>query len=295
VNRGAQGLPLRQTILRAVGVLLLVAAILKAQGFGVTPVSALGWLSAAWIQVGLIEAEVLLACWLISGKAPLAAWLVACMTFSMFAGVAFFQAWIGRATCGCFGRLALNPWYAFLIDLGVLAALGLGHPELKSLWREPRTVLLRPLTAAAGWFVGGAVVFAVLGVIAVHCFGSFDAALAHLRGERIAVQPHFVDVGTASIGELHEVHVRIANYTEGSVRLLGGTSDCSCVVTKDLPMTIRAGEAKDFLVELRHTGAPGFFTRTARLLTDDAQSPVVWFRLTGRNLATPAVDAAPID
>jgi Protein of unknown function (DUF1573) len=265
------------------GALLLLAAALKAHGLAVAPVSAMGWLSAPWSQVALIEAEVLLGLCLLTGVAPLGSWTAACVAFTAFAAISLYQALIGRASCGCFGRLALNPWYAFGIDVAALAALAPSPPDLRPLWREPRTALLRPLGIATGWLAGGMLAFAGLVGAAAYQYGSFDAALAHFRGNRVAVVPALVDVGDGTVGDTREATVAVTNYTDRPVRVIGGTSDCSCVVTENLPLAIPPGETRSLLVRIQLTGQPGIFTRTANLLTDDGQSSVLRIRLTGRS------------
>jgi hypothetical protein len=129
------------------------------------------------------------------------------------------------------------------------------------------------------------VAFAVLAGAAAYQFGSFDAALAHFRGNRVTVTPALVDLGAGAAGDTREATVMVTNFTDGPVRVIGGTSDCSCVVTEDLPLTIPAGETRSLLVRVRLTGQPGIFTRTANLLTTDVQAGVVRFRLTGRSFA----------
>jgi hypothetical protein len=128
-------------VCRVLGVLLLAAAGLKAQGLGVDAVGRLGILSAAEFQLAVIEYEVFLGVWLLSGRRPLGAWLLALVTFSGFAVVSFYQGWIGQTSCGCMGQLVtLSPWYALGIDLVAITALLLARPDLKLLWGKPRSV-----------------------------------------------------------------------------------------------------------------------------------------------------------
>jgi hypothetical protein len=86
------------------------------------------------------------------------------------------------------------------------------------------------------------------------------------------------------LGDSREVEVSVANYTDRQIRIIGGTSDCSCVATMDLPVVIPPGEARPVTVAIRLGTNPGIFTRTARFVTDDHQSPAIYFRLTGRTL-----------
>jgi hypothetical protein len=187
---------------RLLGVLLLVAAALKAHGAAVGPVSSMGWTSAAWFQAVLIIAEVGLGGWLLSGIAPLGSWMLALIAFVTFAGFSAYQGSIGQSSCGCLGRLSdsVSPWYTFGFDLLVLTGLAFGRPDLAPLWQAQRATLARPLLGTAGWFAGGAFVFAGLVAAASWQFGSLDAAVAHMRGQPVAVVPQLVDVGDGNIG-----------------------------------------------------------------------------------------------
>jgi hypothetical protein len=243
----------------------------------------MGAFTSAWFQVMLIQTEILLGLLLLSGRAPIGAWLVAFVLFTCFAVFTFYQGWVGYSSCGCFSR-PLSPWIAFGIDVGVLAALGIGRPDLAILRHNPRRVLERPLIAAAGWFGGGAIVFSGLVGAASWHFGSLDAAAAHIRGEPVAVVPHSVDIGDGTLGESRKVQVRVTNYTDRPLRIVGGTSDCSCVTTIDLPIMIPAGESRAVVVAIRLSASPGIFTRTALFVTDDNQFPAIYFQMTGRSL-----------
>ncbi|HEY7314869.1 MAG TPA: MauE/DoxX family redox-associated membrane protein [Gemmataceae bacterium] len=177
--------------------LLLVAAGLKLNGLAVDPVGRMGLFSMPVFQIAIVEFEIFLAAWLLWGRQPLGSWATALGAFSIFAAVSAYQGWIGRASCGCFGRLSVSPWSAFGIDLAVLLALVVGRPDLAAVRQHPRRILTNILPAAYG-LSGAAVVLGVLAALASLLFGSPDAALAHLRGERISLYPRLVDVGTGA-------------------------------------------------------------------------------------------------
>jgi hypothetical protein len=208
---------------RFLGVLLLAVAALKLNGLAVDPVGRMGLFSVPAFQIAVVEFEIFLAVWLLWGRQPLGSWAVALGVFTVFAAVSAYQGWIGRASCGCFGRLSVSPWYAFGIDLAVLLALILGRPDLAAV-RQPRLLLANVLPAVYG--LGGAlVVLAMLAGLASLRYGSPDAALAHLRGERISLYPRLIDVGTGAPEEVREAAVEVVNRTDHPVRLIGGTKD----------------------------------------------------------------------
>jgi hypothetical protein len=264
------------------GILLLAAAALKVAGLGVAAVGPIGIFSAPAFQVGVIGFEVFLALWLLSGRNPIGSWLLSLTAFTAFAGVNAYLGWIGQASCGCFGRLAVNPWYVFALDVGILVALVAARPDLGPLWANPRAAVSRVLAPAALGLAGVAAVLGVLAGVAYLGFGSPDAALAYLRGERISVRPWLVDVGAGAPGETRETTVELVNRTDQAVLLVGGTADCSCTALGDLPVTIPAKESRMITVQLRLPGTPGIFKRDVHLLADDQGMRVVPFRLAGR-------------
>jgi hypothetical protein len=209
---------------RFLAVLLLTAAVLKLNGLAVDPVGRMGLFTVPAFQIAVIEFEFFLAVWLLWGKQPIGSWATAIGVFTVFAWVSAYQGWIGRASCGCFGQLSVSPWYAFGIDLAVLLALILGRPDLEAVRRQPWQLLLSILPALYG-LGGAAVILASLAGLAKGFYGSPDAALAYLRGERISLYPRLVDVGTGAPAEEREAAVEVVNRTDHPIRLIGGTKD----------------------------------------------------------------------
>lgn len=182
------------------GALLLAAASLKAYGMGVDPVASSGAFSAPAFQFLVVGFEILLGAWLLSGIYPLGAWLTVLLAFVGFAGVSFYQGWIGQASCGCFGKVSVNPWITFGIDLVAVKALLLARPDLKPLWRQR----IRIAFIAAGILVGYLLLLGSLAGYAHYRHGSVEAALANFRNARLSVNPALIDMGTGTPGETRE-------------------------------------------------------------------------------------------
>jgi hypothetical protein len=212
---------------RLLGVLLLAAAALKLFGFGVDTVSTSGIFSDPSFQAAIILFEGCFGLLLLTGKAPIASWLLGLLTFTAFAVVSLRLALIGQATCAsCFGPvLKVNPWISFIIDMSALTLLLLGRPDLKPVLDNPRAALKRfALMCGAG--VGSlAVIFGALVGIAYLGFGSVDDAIAKLRGERISIRPRVVDIGEVAVGESREIEIDVLNRNDHAIRLIGGTAD----------------------------------------------------------------------
>ena len=267
---------------RCLGLLLLTAAALKLHGLAIDPAGRGGLFSAPEWQVGVVEIEIFLALWLLSGQRPIGSWLTALLAFGTFAGASFYQGWIGHASCGCFGAVEVNPWLTFSLDVAVLLALMIARPDLQPLRENPRASLASALLPLGGGIVGTLVILAAFAATAHLAFGSTQAALAFLRGETLSVMPRLLDMGEGLAGETREGSVEVRNWSDKPVRLYGGTSDCSCVATEDLPLTIPPHEARTVHVKMRLPSADGLFNRTAFLMTDDDHARTLMFRLTGQ-------------
>jgi hypothetical protein len=60
------------------------------------------------------------------------------------------------------------------------------------------------------------------------------------------------------------------------------TSDCNCLATDDLPVSVPPGESRPIAVRVYFKGKLGRFQRAFALYTDDYTQPVVVARFSGR-------------
>jgi hypothetical protein len=264
------------------GLILIAAAGLKLYGLQIQPFAQHGLLLNESVRMAIVEWEIVLGLWLISGYARAGAWFAATLTFLAFAMVSFRLATAGVTSCGCFGAIEASPWHAFAVDAAALALLGIARPSLGSIRNNLRTnltSLLLPGVVLAG---AAAVTGATLLGLAALTFGSADAALASLRREPLSIRPRPVDVGLGQPNQLVETQVQIANHADCPVRIIGGTSDCSCVVTDDLPIALDPNEVRSLTVRIRLARTPGFFAHKAVLWTDNDQQRFIVLTLTGR-------------
>jgi hypothetical protein len=112
----------------SIGALLFVAAILKYHELATGPVAESTLWTSRWFLVGLSDFEVVLGVWLLAGFWPKAARGVAIACFAIFAQVALYKALAGDSSCGCFGKVPLNPWYTLLLDLAAIVMLVAWRP-----------------------------------------------------------------------------------------------------------------------------------------------------------------------
>lgn len=96
-------------ILKLLGLLLLVAAVLKGYELLTVPMANTDIWSNRYFLIFQVEFELALGIWLLSGLFKRAAWLAALGCFSLFCCVALYKGISGAASCGCFGRVHVNP------------------------------------------------------------------------------------------------------------------------------------------------------------------------------------------
>ncbi len=75
--------------------------------------------------VAVVQYELFLGVWLLSGLFPRTAWWLAIGTFGLFAIVSGGKALVGDPTCACFGRVPTSPWLSLSINVSVILVLWL--------------------------------------------------------------------------------------------------------------------------------------------------------------------------
>jgi len=267
---------------RLLAVLLGGAAVLKVYGLGAPePVSQAGILSNPEFELVWVEFEVFLASWLFLGAQPVLSWLVCLATFFSFAVVSLYQAWIGQASCGCFGRLPVHPWITFSTDLAIVLSLVVARPDMSAL-RRNAWVFWKGALGVFSYFSAAVLLLFLILASASFYFGSLSAAIAQIRGHSVSIDPPLVQLGLAGKGELRFATLKVTNLSAHSVRVVGGSRDCLLDATKNLPLMIEAGESCSIPFQLQLPQTPGVFTRKGFLLTDHETNGVLVFRVTGQ-------------
>ena len=106
-----------------VALLLCAAAALKGYDLATGPVSEEGILTSRWFLIGLVELELLFSLWILANVLPMLTWTAALMCFATFTCASIYKALSGDASCGCFGRVPVNPWYTAALDLTIVLSL----------------------------------------------------------------------------------------------------------------------------------------------------------------------------
>ncbi len=274
----------RWDIVRIVlGLLLLATAGLKLAGMQVSPIPRVGTFAALPVQMIAAEWELVLGVWLLSGAYRVASWLFSTATFAIFACISGYMGWIGQADCGCFGTIKASPWYAFGVDVTVLSLLAPALPHTAILWQPSRchnrASIVRGIAFLA--LIGGLTAIALIG--GTFAFGSSEAALAHLRGDGLVIEPTVLDLGSVEKGQVVKTTITVKNWTNRRVRLVGGTSDCSCLATLGLPADIEPGAQMSIpIVVVVKAMNSGELSRWALLWVDSEEQPTLPFGVTFR-------------
>ncbi len=102
--------------------------------------------------------------WLVSGTLPSAARRAAIVCFAVFGTYVLYEALAGKADCGCFGQVHVNPWYTFVLDAAIVLALAyLAKPARDTeKWSRPSKHKWPVLAAASGIGLAGGIGAAIL-------------------------------------------------------------------------------------------------------------------------------------
>lgn len=268
-------------VARFLGLLLLIAGALKLYGL-VDSTPPVGLFSSPRWQVLIIEVEILLAFWLFSDVSPKAAWFAASCFFALMAAVSLYLALAGSSSCGCLGPLRIHPSYTLVADILALA----------SLWKwRPSLVSFETASGRSGRFhrflscASALVVITGIYLMALPADSALAAALARFREELVVVEPRVSDLGEGRYGDQREFEIQVRNYSDRPVRILGGTADCLCVATRDLPAIVPEGGTRKISVTVAFAGSDGLRQRAFKLYTDHQRQFVVIGRYLTRIVA----------
>ncbi|MHC4178550.1 MAG: MauE/DoxX family redox-associated membrane protein [Planctomycetota bacterium] len=154
----------------ALGIILLTAAALKGHQLATEPVAEAGLFTSRWFLIGVVEFELFFGLWLVAGLHAKGTWCAALLCFGGFACLSLYKALSGEASCGCFGKVPVSPWYTLLLDVAAVAALVCWRPAP----RDPPVrvsvgVSRRGVAAIAG-------VYLLAGIPAAVAMGTYRAA-----------------------------------------------------------------------------------------------------------------------
>lgn len=207
--------------------LLLTAALLKAWPMATgqaidTQVASLG-------KLILIQGEILLALWLISGINAAWAFRAAMVFFAGAALVNLRSIWLGEVSCGCFGIVEVPPRLTLSLNVVLLTLLALTRPlaELNSNRSSTHRVRL-----------GGRLASICLSVVVLSAAGTFAR---DYRRTAMFEAPIELDLGTLEPGQKKTIALSLRNKKNKAITIVGAKSSCTCALVEGLPKRIEAG------------------------------------------------------
>lgn len=241
-----------------------MAAGLKIHALAVDPLSQDGFVTSPWLHLAMLEVELLMGLWLISGFEARKAWRVALVLFLGLSAISLYQGLTGQASCGCFGKVQVNPWITFSVDTAAVVLLFRFKPcPTVVIPADNPTNALSQLFSFSGQTSIAVIVLLTLVATGFLLFSDDPAlALAKIRGETLCVDPSVVDVGTGEEGATRLVPVSLYNYGHLPVQVQGGNVSCVCMTLNDLPVTVPAKSRVTVHIEVKFKGTAGRFTHS---------------------------------
>jgi hypothetical protein len=150
-------------VMAVTGSVLIIATVLKIHHLLTEPIISETFWESWYFFLIQIPLELGLGIWLVCGLFRKAAHLVAVICFALFTVVTMQKAITGAESCGCFGRVHVNPWITLsAIDIPILAALLIFQIKNEKLLPPPWPSFKRLLATAVPTFLLMAVIMPVL-------------------------------------------------------------------------------------------------------------------------------------
>jgi len=193
------------------------------------------------IDVATISLELILACFLVNGWYPRFCGVAVIFTFAAFAGTSLARAIRGEPSCGCFGKLTINPWFTVTLDAAVLF-LAIFLPP-----RKNRQVLAN--IEMQGTIIQGPKtrptqarhirVTLLLSAAAVLAGGFwYDSDLRKPETSGLSVAPGQLDFGEVWRQDKFPWEFVVRNETELPIEITGFDSSCDCVTVEPSALSI---------------------------------------------------------
>jgi hypothetical protein len=151
--------------------LLLTASALKCHQLSTEPILGNSLLDSRWLLMATVEFELFFGIWLLANLLARPTWAAALACFGLFTCVSVCKAISGHATCGCFGRVPVNPWYTGTLDLIAVLSLLRWRPK------ESSFAACRAVAVVLLWLA--------VAVPAAYAMGSYEAAVLSDAGQII--------------------------------------------------------------------------------------------------------------
>jgi hypothetical protein len=119
-------------------------------------------------------------------------------------------------------------------------------------------------------------------LLAYLAFGSTEAAMSYLSGDRILAESRLGSFGEVDSGAVPTVDFRLKNRDRSPVEILGVNVSCTCLVVTPRYLRLAEGATGELSVRVRTGKRYGDLAETVRCYTTSSSSPWVDLRVTGR-------------
>lgn len=249
--------------------LLLFAALTKL--VTAEPTTETMLLGGRWTKAFVIQAEILLAIWLLSGAYAAAARRTAIALFAVFASYSAYLVWQGIPSCGCFGALDTSPIFILGLDILLVTALARSIPPSDD--GSPRV---------SGRFVSMALLMLLTGGFLGWLLLSNEVVAFGFAGKPLSVSTDIVDFGSNSSNSPFSKTFEIVNHTPQSVSLVGCSARCNCNVGVDFPYQLGPGESVSIPLRFPAGIRQGEFNFPIRFFTDHPKLTALSITCAGR-------------
>ncbi|MGL4423241.1 MAG: MauE/DoxX family redox-associated membrane protein [Gemmataceae bacterium] len=260
------------------GVVLIVASVLKVTSRAEVSSVLSNFISPSWLQLSIVQYELFLGAWLLSGVSKPASKLVAIITFALFAIYTLQSILSGQPSCGCFGALPMKPWWTLGIDVILATGLTLGFFSGKLDKTEVLIDIVQFVLAMA-------LTIGMWSIVVVYRYETTENAIALLRGQRLVIPSSKIDLGDVPVDSTTTGTIELMNRSGEVVKLAGGSTDCVCTMIEDLPMDIPAGETRSIRVRYKAPASAGKIQHIGTIYTNNSQQSAVEITIVGQAIA----------
>jgi hypothetical protein len=238
---------LQRITIAVVALTLLVACAAKV--FAMVSSGSLATRTENLFNVLLIQIELTLALWLLSGYRQPLSFATSAVFFLCAIASNVRAIWLNKTSCGCFGNIEIPPEMTVCLNIGFLVAIA----------SSLRCSKLANFTSALkfgrdGWIIPLGV-FALLGAAIIQ-FGRI-----HYAPKQLAM-PDSIDLGVIELGEQKEISIPLKNVTGKEINIWGGKTNCSCASIDGLPAVLPGGAEKEIRILVRPSNLRDINVRT---------------------------------
>jgi len=258
--------------------ILLAAASAKVLSFQVAEGAVSRTDISPFLGLLLMQWELILGLWLATLVRPGGSWVAALGTFGVFLVASVRRAWLGEASCGCFGVVSVHPAVVAGLDAMVLSLLLACRPPAG----ERADDIKASLGVAARLGLSAGVVLACLWAMAVAWFGSVAAAAARMTDSPVTLSRTFASGVDGEPESIQSVTFTLHNWGDEPAMLYGGSQDCASRLATEPPLEVGPGEAIEVRVEIRLPGGEGLYRKRVFFLTHGVKTQKLEALIVGR-------------